>query len=82
MITRELFIHTVRDTLKLPLGNPDLEHDFDQTVHWRSMHRVRLIAALERETGRRVPVGRLFAQTTVSGIYQLYTEPTEEEQPA
>ncbi|MFG2063980.1 acyl carrier protein [Micromonospora sp. NPDC048871] len=82
MITKERFIHAVRDELKLPLVNPDLEHDFDQKVHWRSMHRVRLFAALERLTGRKVPVRRLFEQTTVSGVYQLYTEPIEEEQPA
>lgn len=82
MITRDRFIRTVRDELKLPLANPDLENDFDQAVHWRSMHRVRLFAALERQTGRKVPVRQLFAQTTVSGIYQLYSEPAGEEQPS
>ncbi|MFY1698608.1 acyl carrier protein [Solwaraspora sp. WMMA2101] len=72
MLTRDRFITIVRDELKLPLTDPDLEQAFDQPIRWRSVQRVRLYAALEKETGRRIPVGRLFEEQTVAGVYQLF----------
>ncbi|WP_441248503.1 acyl carrier protein [Kitasatospora sp. McL0602] len=75
MISTADFIRIVRDELDLPLANADLERDFDQVVHWDSMHMIRLIAVLERETGRRLPIGRLLVQRSFRDIYQLVSAP-------
>jgi acyl carrier protein len=74
VITQDDFIRIVRDQLRLPLANADLESDFDQVVSWRSIHLVRLFVALEKHTGRRVPVARLFEERTVRGVYSLFAE--------
>ena len=76
MISRDEFNRIVREELRLPLADPDLEHAFDQEVNWRSIHRVRLFAAVEQLTGRRASVDRLFAEQTASGIYQVFADAT------
>lgn len=72
MMTEDDFIRIVRDQLRLPLADADLESDFDQVVNWRSIHLVRLFVAMEKKTGRRVSVARLFEERTVRGIYSLF----------
>lgn len=74
MITEADFIAVVRDQLRLPLANPDLEHDFDQEVNWRSIHLVRLFVEMQQRTGQRVAVARLFEERTARGIYALFAE--------
>ena len=69
MITRQDFIRIVRDELALPLSDADLQTDLDQVVNWKSVQIVRLIVALEKETGQRVPVSRLMEQQTLAGMY-------------
>ncbi|MEU7068822.1 MULTISPECIES: phosphopantetheine-binding protein [Streptomyces] len=69
-MTKEDFIHLVRDELDLPLGVDDLSADFDHVVSWDSMHMLRLVTAVERETGTRVPVGRLLADRSLAAIYE------------
>ncbi len=71
MITEESFIQLVRDELALPLADTDLESDFDRVVSWDSLHVLRLVAAVEKETGKRVPVGKLLAERSLRGIYNL-----------
>jgi acyl carrier protein len=78
VITREAFIHIVRDELRLPLADPDVERSFDQVVNWRSIQVVRLFVAMEKATGLRVPIERLLAERTIEGIYGLFTESTME----
>jgi len=70
MIDELEFIRIVRDELSLPLADPDLDADLDQVVHWESVHVVRLVVALEKETGRRVPVSRMLTERTLRGIYE------------
>lgn len=70
MITIDDFIRIIRDELGLPLADADLESDLDQVVSWDSMHMLRLVMSLERETGRRVPVGRLLEERSLRGIYE------------
>lgn len=74
VITKDDFIRIVRDQLRLPLANSDLANDFDQPVTWRSIHLVRLFVAMEKHTGRKVPVARLFQERTVGGIYSVFAE--------
>jgi acyl carrier protein len=68
-LTETRFIEIVRDDLGLPMQDTDLENDFDKLVHWDSLHLLRLVAAIEQETGTRVPVGRLFAKRSLRDIY-------------
>ncbi len=72
MISQADFIRIVRDELRLPLADPDLEHHFDQEVNWRSLHRVRLFKAMEEHAGHKVPIGSLFEEQTVRGIYSVF----------
>jgi hypothetical protein len=74
VISKDDFIRIVRD-LRLPMANPDLENDFDQAISWRSLHLVRLFVAMQKATGRRVSVARLFEERTLSGIYGVFAEP-------
>ncbi|GGU99036.1 MULTISPECIES: acyl carrier protein [Kitasatospora] len=71
MITETAFIQIVRDELALPLAETDLENDFDKVVSWDSLHLLRLIAAVEKETGKRVSVGKLLSERSLRGIYTL-----------
>ncbi len=73
MISRTDFIRLIRDELRLPLANADLESDFDQRLSWRSIHVVRLAVLLEKRTGTRIPIRDLFAAHTPAGIYALLT---------
>ncbi|MER5641285.1 acyl carrier protein [Kitasatospora sp. NPDC002227] len=75
MISTGDFIRIVRDELDLPLASADLERDFDQVVHWDSMHMIRLVAVLERETGRRLPIGKLLMQRSLRDVYELVSAP-------
>lgn len=68
-MSKDDFIRLVRDELALPLNVQDLDSDLDHVVSWDSMHMMRLVAAVERETGRRVPIGKLLADRSLGAIY-------------
>ncbi|MCX4748919.1 phosphopantetheine-binding protein [Kitasatospora sp. NBC_01287] len=74
MITETDFIRIVRDELALPLNGNDLDGDLDGVVSWDSLHMLRLVSAVERETGKRVPVGRLLADRSLRAIYNRVAE--------
>jgi acyl carrier protein len=76
MITKDDFIRIVRDELSLPMNGADLESelDTDRAVSWDSLHMLRLVAAVERETGTRVPVGRLLENRSLRAIYGKISE--------
>jgi acyl carrier protein len=69
-MTKDDFIGIVRDELDLPLESEDIDRDFDQVVTWDSMHLLRLIAALETETGTRLKIGQLMSDRSLSAIYE------------
>ncbi|MDG6109114.1 acyl carrier protein [Dactylosporangium aurantiacum] len=69
MITETDFIRIVRDELALPLAKQDLEGDLDGVVSWDSLHMLRLVAAVERETGKRMLIGNLLTERSLRGIY-------------
>ena len=72
-LTEDSFLALVRDELALPLAEDDLESDFDRIVAWDSLQTLRLVAAVEKKTGRRVPVGRVLAQQSLRGIFDVLT---------
>ncbi|GAA5071483.1 acyl carrier protein [Nocardia iowensis] len=69
MISKADFIRIVRDELALPLADKDLDEDLDQVVNWSSMLLVRLVVALEKETGQKVQISGLLTERTLQGIY-------------
>lgn len=71
MISKDDFIRVIRDELRLPLIESEVDFDFDQVVNWGSVHLVRLVVALERKTGRRISVRRLLDERTPRGMYAL-----------
>ena len=76
MITKDDFIRIVRDDLSLPLNGADLETelDSDRKMSWDSLHMLRLVAAVEGQTGTRVPVGRLLEDRSLRAIYTKISE--------
>ncbi|MCJ1681143.1 acyl carrier protein [Streptomyces sp. APSN-46.1] len=74
MISRSAFLEIVRDELQLPLAESELVTEFDQFVHWESLQVLRLVMALERETGTRLPVSELITEQSLEGIYQRVIE--------
>ncbi|HSV68376.1 MAG TPA: acyl carrier protein [Mycobacteriales bacterium] len=68
-MTEDDFITLVRDELGLPLANDELDSELDGVVSWDSLHILRLVAAVERETSRRIPIGRLLADRSLRAIY-------------
>jgi acyl carrier protein len=81
VIDKDDFIRIVRQ-LRLPMADPDLENAFDQEIAWRSLHLVRLFVAMQKATGRKVSVARLFEERTLSGVYRVFAEGGSGEQPA
>ncbi|MFC9328704.1 phosphopantetheine-binding protein [Kitasatospora sp. NPDC057015] len=71
MISENTFIRIVRDDLSLPLNGIDLSAGLpaEARVTWDSLHVLRLVAAVEKETGVRLPVGPLLADKRISAIY-------------
>ncbi|MBF9068424.1 acyl carrier protein [Streptacidiphilus fuscans] len=72
MITESTFIRIVRDDLKLPLNGIDLTDGLPADggpVAWDSLHVLRLVAAVEKETGHRMPVGPLLADKRLGAIF-------------
>lgn len=71
MITENDFIRIVRDELSLPMNGIDLSAGLAEegVVSWDSLHMLRLVAAVERETGRRVQVGPLLSDKRLGAIF-------------
>ncbi|MFR9753613.1 hypothetical protein ACL02S_21605 [Nocardia sp. 004] len=71
--TRDEFIEVV-ERLELPVNAAGLRSDFDQEVRWRSMHRVRLMAALgELHPDTTPDVTAVFAAATASEVFAVVT---------
>ncbi|WP_028478592.1 hypothetical protein [Nocardia sp. CNY236] len=71
--TRDEFIEVVQ-RLELPVNAAGLHSDFDQEVRWRSMHRVRLMAALcELRPDTALDVSAVFTAATASEVFDVFT---------
>ncbi|MGW7260561.1 phosphopantetheine-binding protein [Streptomyces sp. NPDC054834] len=67
------FLDAVRDELGLDLTEDQAAADFDLLPEWDSVHLLRLLTLLERETGRSVPVGSLLQTRSLREIHALVT---------
>lgn len=65
------FLGLIRDELGLVLTEAEAAADFDTLPSWDSVHLLRLVGLVERETGRRVPVAGVFQARSLREIHCL-----------
>ncbi|WP_441250990.1 acyl carrier protein [Kitasatospora sp. McL0602] len=70
-ITTEEFVQLVNDDIGIPVELSELEADFDALPGWDSLHLLKLVTALEKSTGQKVPVGRLLEARSLGQILRL-----------
>lgn len=70
-ITTEEFVQLVNDDIGIPVDASELEADFDALPGWDSLHLLKLVTALEKSTGKKVPVGRLLEARSLGQIHRL-----------
>ncbi|MBL7491581.1 acyl carrier protein [Frankia sp. AgB1.9] len=71
MITIEDFMGLVRDEIGLSISRADLASGFDSVPGWDSVHLLALMMALERRTGRMIPMPDLLEAPSLQHVYQL-----------
>lgn len=74
------FVGLLRDELGLDLSEQQAAADFDALPTWDSVHLLRLVTLIERETGRRVPVARVLQARGLREIHAL-TRPDPRDRP-
>ncbi|GGN45953.1 acyl carrier protein [Streptomyces fuscichromogenes] len=65
------FLDAVREELGLDLTEEQAGTDIDLLPEWDSVHLLRLVMLLERESGRAVPVGAVLAARSLREIHAL-----------
>jgi acyl carrier protein len=65
------FLELVCDEVGLPVGTEHLESTFDEVPGWDSLHLLTLMMALERRTGRAIPMPDLLEAPSLGHIYRL-----------
>ncbi|MFC3575163.1 acyl carrier protein [Streptomyces yaanensis] len=65
------FVDTVRDELGLPVADDQIGADFDELPEWDSLHLLKLVTAMEQDSGWSVPVGRVLEARSLKEIYEL-----------
>jgi acyl carrier protein len=65
------FVTLVRDEIGLPVSAADVESALDQVPGWDSVHLLTLMMALERRTGRTIPMAEVLEAHSLGHIYRL-----------
>ncbi|MEU9080409.1 acyl carrier protein [Kitasatospora sp. NPDC004745] len=68
-------IALIQDELGLPIGTEDATASFDDVPGWDSVHLLWLLTALERETGRSLPLAALLEAPSLQAVYDLASAP-------
>lgn len=71
MNTIDDFMLLVEEELGLPVTAEEAGRHFDELAGWDSLHMLALLAAVERRTGRRVPLPEMLEATTLRDVYAL-----------
>ncbi|MFD7921934.1 acyl carrier protein [Streptomyces sp. NPDC059740] len=71
MKTIDDFVTLVRDEIGLPVTAEHLDTAFDGVPDWDSLHLLRLVAVLERETGRTLSFPDVLEATDLNSLYRL-----------
>ncbi|MFC8718549.1 acyl carrier protein [Kitasatospora sp. NPDC057198] len=67
----EVFLGLVRRELDLPVGAGDADRDLAELPGWDSMNLLRLVALLEAEGGRRIPVHALLEAHSLREVHSV-----------
>lgn len=73
-LSAENYVLLLRDAVGLDADLASLQHDFDALPGWDSLHLLKLVAALERETGRRLRVSRVLEARTLDEVRKMAVE--------
>jgi acyl carrier protein len=65
------FVTLVRDELGLPVTRDNVGASLDDLPGWDSVHLLSLVALLERETNRMLPMFDLFEASSLEHVYRL-----------
>jgi acyl carrier protein len=65
------FVTLVRDELGLPVTRDNVGTSLDDLPGWDSVHLLSLVALLERETNRMLPMVDLFEAPSLEHVYRL-----------
>jgi acyl carrier protein len=68
------FVALVRDETGLPVTADHLNVGFDQVPEWDSLHLLRLVAVLERETGTTLSFPDVLQASSLGVLYKLAVE--------
>ncbi|PRY34874.1 acyl carrier protein [Umezawaea tangerina] len=71
MNTIDEFVALLHDEVGLPVSADDVETGLDQVPGWDSVHLLTLMMALERRTGRTIPMPELLEAPSLGHIYRL-----------
>jgi acyl carrier protein len=71
MNTLEGFVDLVRDELGLRITAADVGAALDEVPGWDSLQLLELLAVLERETGRQMPLAEMLTADSLQNIYEL-----------
>ncbi|MFG3056883.1 phosphopantetheine-binding protein [Kitasatospora sp. NPDC048239] len=68
-------ITLLQDELGLPLTAADADAAFDDVPGWDSVHLLWLLTALERETGRSLPLAAILEAPSLRAVFELTAAP-------
>lgn len=71
MNTIDDFVTILRDEIGLAVSTEDVEAALDRVPGWDSVHLLTLMMALERRTGRPIPMPELLEAASLGHIYRL-----------
>jgi acyl carrier protein len=71
VITLDDFLLLVRDEVGVPVTAENAALAFDSLPGWDSLHLLTLVAALERETGRPMPLPDVLEAGSLRHVYEL-----------
>ncbi|MER6118483.1 acyl carrier protein [Streptomyces sp. NPDC001743] len=75
MKTVDDFVTLLRDELALSVTADDLGRGLDTVESWDSVHLLALCTALERETGRSLPLADVLEAASLKDVYLLAVAP-------
>ncbi|MFF3062169.1 acyl carrier protein [Streptomyces sp. NPDC057909] len=73
LTTSDDYVRLLRDLVGFPVSAHELDTPFDLLYGWDSVHLLKLVTAIERESGVRLAVTRVLEAQTLNEIFVLAT---------
>ncbi|MGW1915860.1 acyl carrier protein [Streptomyces sp. NPDC002076] len=71
LTTQDDYLLILRDLVGFPVEADELDTPFDRLRGWDSVHLLKLVTAIERETAVRLPVTRVLEARCLAEIFAL-----------